>query len=64
MADDERNEIPEQRSTSAMIIQSLEAGGMFAGGLGGLGVGVAKVKEAFGGSDQEATPPVPQPPKE
>jgi hypothetical protein len=52
-------EVVEQRSTSATIIQAVEAGGIFAGGVGTLAIGAAKVKEVFGSGKAPQEPPPP-----
>jgi hypothetical protein len=47
----------EQRSATGTAIQAVEATGVLSLGLGTLGIGAAKVKEAFGGGQDSAPPP-------
>jgi hypothetical protein len=53
----------EQRSIDPQtVIDGATAFGVATGGTGGLLVGIAKVKETFGGGGQDAVPAEPQPP--
>lgn len=49
-------EVVEQRSMSGLIFQSLESGGQFAGGLGGLLAGAAAWKHVGGKKDSGEKP--------
>jgi hypothetical protein len=53
-----------ERSASSVIIQSVNATGVAAGGLSALAAGVAKLKDSFGGGGESAAPPAQAPPQQ